>query len=148
MISFAGQSFPLFKGTTTYSFSFSLNPNLPSSFTGDSGKIKYKMEFVLDKPWKFNEKHTIALNIIQTMDLNSSPDASKAFEQQLTKSIGFIDSGPISLHVVLPKTGYAFDEVIPVQVYFENLLLIPIGHRNLTLKCTFNLFEGYRIESQ
>lgn len=75
------------------------------------------MEFVIDKPWKFNEKHTIALNIIQTMDLNSLPDAMKAFEQQLTKSIGFIDSGPISLHIFIPKTGFIFDEIIPVQVY-------------------------------
>lgn len=74
------------------------------------------MEFVIDKPWKFNEKHSIALNIIQTMDLNNSPDAMKAFEQQLTKSIGFIDSGPISLHVFIPKMGYVFEEIIPVQV--------------------------------
>lgn len=115
---FSGQSFSLLKGTTTYSFSFSLSPNLPSSFTGDSGKIKYKMEFVIDKPWKFNEKQVIALNVIQTLDLNNVPDAMKAFEQQLTKSIGFIDSGPISLHVFIPKMGYVFDEIIPVQVNY------------------------------
>lgn len=122
---FSGQSFSLLKGTTTYSFSFSLSPDLPSSFTGDSGKIKYKMEFVIDKPWKFNEKQTVPLNIIQTMDLNTLPNAMKAYEQQLTKSIGFIDSGPISLHVFIPKTGYIIDEIIPVQVHigFDKIML-------------------------
>lgn len=113
----AGRPFPLLKGTTTYNFSFNLNTNLPSSFAGDCGKIKYKMEFIIDKPWKFDDKHVIVLNVIRMVDLNESMDAIKAHEQQLTKNVGFIDSGPISLHVSVPKLGYVFEEIIPIQVF-------------------------------
>lgn len=113
---FSGRSFPLFKGTTSYNFSYDLKANLPSSFSGDCGKIKYKIEFVVDKPWKFNEKHTVKLNIIQTVDLNSSVGTSQPFEKQLTKNVGFLESGPISLHVRVPKLGYTFQDKIQVQV--------------------------------
>lgn len=74
------------------------------------------MEFVVDKPWKFDEKQVVVLNVIQTVDLNQFADTLKPFEKQLTKTIGFIDSGPISLHVSIPKIGYVFGELIQIQV--------------------------------
>lgn len=115
-INLSGRPFSLLKGTTTYNFTYNLNKKLPSSFSGDCGKIKYKMEFVVDKPWKFDEKQVVVLNVIQTLDLNQYTDTLKPFEKQLTKTIGFIDSGPISLHVSIPKIGYIFGELIQIQV--------------------------------
>ena len=112
----SGPSFTLPEGTTNYEFSFNLKAELPSSFSGGSGKIKYKMEFVVDKPWKFDERQTIVLNIVQTVNLNYSLGTLQPFENQLTRNIGYIGSGPISLHIFVPKCGYTVNDKIPVQV--------------------------------
>lgn len=74
------------------------------------------MEFVVDKPWKFDERQTIVLNIVQTVNLNYSLGTLQSFENQLTRNIGYIGSGPISLHVFVPKCGYTHGDKIPVQV--------------------------------
>lgn len=111
-----GPSFALPEGMTTYEFSFNLKSELPSSFSGGCGKIKYKMEFVVDKPWKFDEKQMIVLNIIQTVNLNYALGTLQPFENQLTRNIGYIGSGPISLHIFVPKCGYVHGDKIPVQV--------------------------------
>lgn len=101
---------------TSYEFSFNLKSEIPSSFSGGSGKIKYKIEFVVDIPWKFDKKQTILLNIIQTVNLNYSLGTLQPFENQLTRNIGYIGTGPISLHVYVAKCGYIHGDKIPVQV--------------------------------
>lgn len=127
----SGPSFMLPEGMTSYEFSFNLKAELPSSFAGGCGKIKYKMEFIVDKPWKFDEKHTIVLNIVQTVNLNYSMGTLQPFENQLTRNIGYIGSGPISLHIFIPKCGYIHGDKIPVQVkyyifvYAKYFLVIP-----------------------
>lgn len=113
---FAGPSFALPEGMTSYEFSFNLKSEIPSSFSGGSGKIKYKMEFVVDIPWKFDKKQTILLNIIQTVNLNYSLGTLQPFENQLTRNIGYIGTGPISVHVFVAKCGYIHGDKIPVQV--------------------------------
>lgn len=107
------------EGMTSYEFSFNLKAELPSSFAGGCGKIKYKMEFTVDKPWKFDEKQTIVLNIVQTVNLNYSMGTLQPFENQLTRNIGYIGSGPISLHIFIPKCGYIHGDKIPVQVKYN-----------------------------
>lgn len=113
---FAGPSFALPEGMTSYEFSFNLKSEIPSSFSGGSGKIKYKMEFVVDIPWKFDKKQTIVLNIVQTVNLNYSLGTLSPFENQLTRNIGYIGTGPISLHVFVAKCGYIHGDKIPIQV--------------------------------
>lgn len=108
-------SFTLGKGTTSYNFTFELKTDLPSTFSGDYGKIKYNMEFVVDKPW-FNETRRIDLIIKRTLNLNYVPDTRKSFENQLTKNYGLLESGPISLHVLVPKNGFLLGEPIPITV--------------------------------
>lgn len=112
----SGQPFPLFKGTTSYNFSFDLKPTLPSTFSGECGKIKYKMDFVVNKSWSFDLKQTILLNIIQTMNLNCTPNMLQPYQYQQTKSVG-IKPMPISLHVSLPKRAFSYDDTIPIQVF-------------------------------
>lgn len=75
------------------------------------------MEFTVDKPWKFDEKQLIVLNIVQTVNLNYSLGTLQPFENQLTRNIGYIGTGPISLHIYVPKCGYAHGEKIPIQVF-------------------------------
>lgn len=128
----AGQPFPLSKGVTNYNFSFDLKPDLPSTFVGESGKIKYKMEFVVNKSWKFDEKQTIVLNIIQAVNLNHALDILQPYEYQQTKNIG-LKPMPISLHVLMPKRGFVQGEKITVQVVSSalDIFLWPIAINTL-----------------
>lgn len=140
---FLGQSFVLLPGTTTYDFHFNLKTELPSSFSGSCGKIKYKLEFVVDKPWKFDEKQTLLLNIIQSVNLNSAFSTLQPFENQLTRNIGYINSGPISVHVYIPKTGYICGERLAVQVIVSNNSRIHVEK----LKFALNKIVDYHSKS-
>lgn len=135
---FSGPSFILPEGMTCYDFSFNLKPELPSSFSGGCGKIKYKMEFIVDKPWKFDEKQLIVLNIVQTVNLNYSLGTLQPFENQLTRNIGYIGTGPISLHIYVPKCGYTHGDKIPVQV-IRNVITLESIERTIfhTIKIVY-----------
>ncbi|XP_031621643.1 uncharacterized protein LOC116339750 [Contarinia nasturtii] len=99
----------------SYRFSFELKTDLPSTFASDCGEIKYKMKFVVDKRW-FNEKQKIPLHIIRSVNLNFIPDTLQPFELQLTKNYGYLtSSGPISLHVSIPKRGFVLGDKILIK---------------------------------
>lgn len=120
LIVIPGPSFCLREGTSSYDFSFQLKRKLPSSFSGAYGKIKYKMAFVIDKPWKFDEKQHIVISVIQLLDITSVPDALLPLERQTTRNIGYIGSGPITMQVLTPKCFYVPGEKLPIQVVITN----------------------------
>lgn len=79
------------------------------------------MEFIVDRPWKFDEKQQIVLNIIQLVDLNTLRTINeRPLEQQFTRNIGYISSGPVSLHVFIPKSAYVAGDKLPIQVIVSN----------------------------
>lgn len=84
------------------------------------------MEFVIDRPWKFDEKLTHVLNIVQLVDLNHISNALQSLEKQLTRTIGYIGGGPISLHVLIPKSAYVPNERMPVQLIVTNNSRTPV----------------------
>lgn len=134
-----GPSFALPEGMTVYEFSFNLKSELPSSFSGGCGKIKYKMEFIVDIPWKFDKKQIIQLNIIQTVNLNYTLGTLQPFENQLTRNIGYIGTGPISVHVYVMKCGYIHGDKIPIQAIVTNHSKVHVEK----LKFAFNKIIDY-----
>lgn len=119
-ISFTGNGLELSEGTHSYPFAFQLKHLLPSSFRGTYGKIKYKLEFVVDKPWQFDEKYEVPLTIVRSLDLNYDLYARVPQQKQTTRNVGFIGSGPVSLHVHIPRTGVVPGELLPLQVIVSN----------------------------
>lgn len=93
---------------------------LPSSFRGSYGKIKYVMEFTIDRKWKLDKTYKVPLTIMKSLDLNFDPYARVPQQKQLTRNIGLIHSGPISLHLLIPRTGFACGEKLPIQVIVTN----------------------------
>lgn len=93
---------------------------LPSSFKGTYGKIKYGMEFTIDRKWKLDKTYKVPLTIMKSLDLNFDPYARVPQQKQLTRNVGLIHSGPISLHVYIPRSGYACGEKLPIQVIVSN----------------------------
>jgi len=57
-------------GITTYSFACVLPTQLPSSFEGKHGNIRYSCKAVLDRPWKTDKEFRLSFTVIKTEDLN------------------------------------------------------------------------------
>lgn len=117
-----GIPFELSEGEHSYDFQYDLPNILPSSFRGTYGKIKYKMEFIIDKPWQFDEKFEVPIMITKSLDYVNHPNASKPQEMSATKNVGFlgIGTGPIMLRLFLAKIGWAPGEKVPIQVELVN----------------------------
>lgn len=63
-------------GKYSYPFQFQLPPNLPSSFEGQHGYIRYWVKATIEKPWSYEHVTKTAFSVISALDLNSLPDAS------------------------------------------------------------------------
>ncbi|XP_076443877.1 arrestin domain-containing protein 17-like [Babylonia areolata] len=59
-------------------FSFTLPPNLPPSFEGDYGYIRYWTKATVDRPWKFDHHTKRAFSVISGLDLNQEPTAPES----------------------------------------------------------------------
>lgn len=78
------------------------------------------MEFTIDRKWKLDKTCKVPLTIMKSLDLNFDPYARVPQQKQLTRNIGLINSGPISLHLLIPRTGFACGEKLPIQVIVSN----------------------------
>lgn len=71
MISGDTQVIPM--GTYDYSFAFTLPPDLPSSFSGEFGHIKYAANVVICIPRWPNKKFLSKFFVIKPLNLNHMP---------------------------------------------------------------------------
>ena len=65
----------LASGRHTFPFSFLLPSNLPSSFEGAHGYVRYSVKGIIDKPWKFDHSCKRPFTVICLLDLNADPNA-------------------------------------------------------------------------
>lgn len=63
-------------GQHVYPFTFTLPPNLPSSFEGGTGYVRYTIKGTIDKPWKFDHNTKRPFTVIALLDLNTQPNAA------------------------------------------------------------------------
>lgn len=57
-------------GLHTYKFACALPAQLPTSFEGTYGQIRYTMNVVLERPWKFDQTYKVAFTVLKELDLN------------------------------------------------------------------------------
>lgn len=69
-----GSEINLEAGELIYPFTCVLPQNLPSSFEGEFGHVRYTIKVVLDRPWKFDQETKMAFTVISPLDLNRDPD--------------------------------------------------------------------------
>jgi hypothetical protein len=63
-------SLELRPGHYSYPFNFVLPPNLPSSFEGAHGKVRYAVKAVVDRAWKLDYKVITLFTVVSVLDLN------------------------------------------------------------------------------
>ena len=60
-------------GHGMYTFEYQLPVNIPSSFEGGIGWVRYLIECVIDRPWKFDHKAKLPFTVNSIFDLNQFP---------------------------------------------------------------------------
>ncbi|XP_048733656.1 arrestin domain-containing protein 3-like [Ostrea edulis] len=106
-------------GQHVFPFSFVLPPNLPSSFEGGKGHVRYTIRVSIDRPWRFDDNtHTIlAFTVLSALDLNQEPLATNGADATDSKMLccWCCESGPITGTIKVNRVGYVPGE----SVYFE-----------------------------
>lgn len=109
-------------GTHSYPFTCALPPTLPSSFEGEFGHVRYTIKVTLDRPWKFDQDTKLAFTVISPVDLNLDPRVKEPKKLELEKSFCCFccRSGPLSVVVHVPVTGFVSGQVIPITGECDN----------------------------
>lgn len=111
-------------GCHIFPFSFLLPSNLPCSFKGDYGEIKYLIEAEMDRSGIFTSNKRIeqVITIGSICDLNNIPKVLEplACSNSITYGIMCCKSKPLSATVTIPRQGYIPGEMIPISAVIEN----------------------------
>ena len=62
-------------GQHSYPFSFILPQNIPGSFEGSHGHVRYTIKGTMDRSWKFDHDCTVGFTVNSLVDLNQNPSA-------------------------------------------------------------------------
>ena len=57
-------------GSHQHAFNFQLPENIPSSFEGEYGYVRYWCKAIIDKPWKFDHEAKNPFSVVKHVDLN------------------------------------------------------------------------------
>jgi Arrestin (or S-antigen), N-terminal domain len=66
-----GESFDLMPGKYEYLFTFRLPNELPSSFEGEHGWVRYTLKATVVRPWRSNYEIKVPITVNTIVDLNS-----------------------------------------------------------------------------
>lgn len=77
-------------GVHAFPFSLALPTNLPSSFEGEHGSIRYRLKAVVNRIMRLDDTTELPIIVIRTLDLNSEPEEVKR---------------PIAIHYETPTVG-------------------------------------------
>ncbi|XP_064554478.1 arrestin domain-containing protein 17 [Drosophila montana] len=118
---FEPRGLELSPGEHTFNFNVALGRQLPSSFRGSYGSIKYKMRILIQRPWTFDERHTIPFTVVKNMPLPSTYRSNPTpLEKQITKTISLFGTRPITMLALLPEDFAVRGEPLRICVTVMN----------------------------
>ncbi|XP_055855970.1 arrestin domain-containing protein 17 [Episyrphus balteatus] len=128
-------------GELSMDFTYLLSQDLPSSFKGSYGSIKYKLKVVIQKPWTFDEKYTIPLTIVRNVAVSILDeiyeDITYRFRpdicQTTTRNVSIFGSGPISLIAKIPRNNVIRNEKLNLHVTVDNRSSIHVDKLRFTM---------------
>ncbi|KAL7027417.1 hypothetical protein ACKWTF_005431 [Chironomus riparius] len=95
---------------------------LPYSLKAKHGKIEYRIESVLDVPWRFNKECSVPFIVARYDDMNLRNDLKfgQASEEMETFCCCFCSSGQLTLKASIPISGFAIGQNIPIDIEYSN----------------------------
>ncbi|XP_077295999.1 arrestin domain-containing protein 17-like [Arctopsyche grandis] len=103
-------------------FSFILPRSAPSSFRGNHGKVKYKAQIVLKRPFKFDSTSEFVLNVLAVVDLNTLPSVQLPVKNAFSKNFNFLlmNKGSLDVKFEIPVSGYVSGQILPIKYCLRN----------------------------
>jgi hypothetical protein len=117
------QIFDLSAGRHQYPFTFVLPTQIPPSFEGTFGHVRYALRCVAQRPWlKRDYACQTSLNVGSIVDLNTLPEAVLPVKKMKSKRLGMFccTTGPITAHAKIERAGYTPGETIVLKADTEN----------------------------
>ena len=126
------------EGDYEFPFSLSLKGEVPSTFDGERGHIRYEVTAIIVKS-KLNKNKVVSkkIRVHELLDLNTLPGVKEPVIKQDEKTLCCLccASGPISLTARIPRSGFfCGKDKIPLEVEVENGSSRPIEHVSAKLK--------------
>lgn len=123
-------------GTYRYSFDCLLPHNIPASFDGSYGHIRYYIEACLDIPWRFDKEYRVQFTVVRNDDLNEYPQLQMPCRQEEFAKFCclFCQSDPMIMTVTIPYSGFTPGQVIPVTINFDNKSSIKVDRTKVNFK--------------
>ncbi|XP_048257824.1 arrestin domain-containing protein 3-like [Haliotis rufescens] len=125
-------------GQYTYPFQFELPGNLPSSFEGQHGFLRYWVKVTMEKPWKNDYSTKKVFTVICPMDLNREPSSGHPLQSRKNKRLCCLccRSGPVSAVLGLQQKSYVPGEAIIITGEVNNMSSRKMGGSSVELKMT------------
>lgn len=124
-------------GVTTYSFACVLPMQLPSSFEGKHGNIRYSCKAVLDRPWKTDKEFRLSFTVIKTEDLNLlSSSFLVPSKSEIVRHFYCccFKSKPFFMSASIPFTGYVPGQNIEVTIKINNQSNVDVEGTKIALE--------------
>lgn len=117
-----GPSVNVPQGTHVYKFTCVLPDNLPTSFEGQYGHIRYTATILVERPTQKNTTYREAFTVLRHVNLNDDPSLKIPKKLELSKTFGWwvFKSDPLNIVVEIPCTGFVPGQAIPVTVRWDN----------------------------
>ncbi|CAA19461.1 Arrestin C-terminal-like domain-containing protein [Caenorhabditis elegans] len=113
-------------GVNIFPFLFQLPANLPPSFEGTHGNVRYSVHVELDRPWRMNVEAKRVFSVIPVIDLNSIPKTINPMIVSSCKHSGLFSNKEVKVKISIPKSGYIPGETIQVSALIQNHTKKPI----------------------
>ncbi|XP_077295393.1 arrestin domain-containing protein 3-like [Arctopsyche grandis] len=112
----------LVAGKHTFNFTIVLPPNLPSSFEGMYGHVRYLAEVKLKRPYKIDLSSKNVFTVLSHLNLNELPSIQLPMTHELLKNFNYllVDNGMLEMTIKIPSLGFISGESIPVICNIKN----------------------------
>ncbi|KAL3865316.1 hypothetical protein ACJMK2_006937 [Sinanodonta woodiana] len=140
-------------GQHIFPFNFMLPHGLPSSFEGKYDcYIRYWVEGIIDKPWKFDHRVKMPFTVVAILDLNQEPDALSSAQVQDSKTVCCCccESGPVTCVFRIDRIGYVPGESIVCNAEITNNCNRVIWSSKVILymEITYKTHDGYKLQER
>ena len=116
----------ILEGQHDFPFEFELPMDLPCSFEGRYGQIRYYVEAKLDRSgiFKSHKRQRKYITVLSLVDLNKMPGSEQPItvfrDKEFANNCCCIDGGYVNLKLKLPRSCFAPGEYLPITVEIEN----------------------------
>lgn len=131
-----GDKFELNAGDHVYPFAVILPLKAPSSFNGSYGGVSYYGKAKIDIPLAFDKKERAGFTFLNHLNLNLFPNLRQPYKNEKNKTFCCFccASGPLTIAVYLPKTGFCTKEPIPITLEIDNASNVTVNAVHIYLK--------------